>query len=141
MRTHWRSIEPGATALAALNATAQDLADIEKHYLKMKEGANNKARQLFNNHDLLFHRALLKASHNSFMIALGDLLSSVMLVAFDATLEEELSPHNVALQEHFNVFESVRLRKPEEAREQMRNIVLCSIEKQLKQANFTEFLI
>lgn len=132
--------EPNAAALAAINANAQDLAVLEECYQHMLAAAESGDRPAFNHNDLLFHQAMLKATHNPFMIGLGDLLSSVMLSAFDATLEEELSPDGVALKEHYDVFEAVRMRDPKIAREQMRAIVLLAVEKLLGKTNFTEFL-
>jgi GntR family transcriptional regulator, galactonate operon transcriptional repressor len=132
--------EPNAAALAAMHASAQDLAVVEQCFQRMQAAAESDDRSAFNQNDLLFHQALLKASHNPFMIALGDLLAAVMLASFDATLEEKLTPQGAALEEHFNVFEAVRLRKPKQAKKQMRLIVLMAIDKLVDDTDFTSVL-
>ncbi|ELR63192.1 Transcriptional regulator, GntR family [Photobacterium marinum] len=123
--------EPNIAALAALNATGRDLAEMEVGYEMMRDGRDNGCREQFNQGDIYFHRAIIMAAHNPFLVGLGDLLIATMELSFSNTLEDDVSLSGPALQEHWDVLEAIRLRNAKTARQRMREIVLASMRKVL----------
>ncbi|WP_104403070.1 FadR/GntR family transcriptional regulator [Vibrio penaeicida] len=125
-------VEPNAAALAALNATGDNLAAIEKSYNMMADGVEKSDREQINTGDMEFHKQLLVATKNPFLISLGDALTTTMAVSFSQTLEQNVTLSKPALEEHYRVMDAVRMRNPEQARELMRDIVLDAISKTVK---------
>ncbi|WP_158969947.1 FadR/GntR family transcriptional regulator [Paraglaciecola sp. L3A3] len=121
--------EPNTSALAALNATAKDLFLMEEACDEMQQGVEQGDRSLFNQGDIKFHRALLIASHNPFIIAIGDVLSKGLVLSFSHTMDKNLPESKPAVAEHVKLLEAIRLRQPDAAREQTRVIVLNAIRK------------
>ncbi|MDP2573734.1 FCD domain-containing protein [Vibrio penaeicida] len=125
-------VEPNAAALAALNATGDNLAAIEKSYNMMADGLEKSDREQINTGDMEFHKQLLVATKNPFLISLGDALTTTMAVSFSRTLEKNVTLSKPALEAHYRVMDAVRMRNPEQARELMRDIVLGAIGKTVK---------
>lgn len=116
--------EPNVATLAALNANGHDLAAMEDALSLMRRGQLEAEKPAFEAGDIAFHQALLRATHNPFLLALGNALSAAMVLSFRQTLEEDLHLTKTAVDEHFALFEAIRLRQPDEARSQMRSILL-----------------
>ncbi|MBD1557559.1 FadR family transcriptional regulator [Vibrio sp. S9_S30] len=125
-------VEPDAAALAALNATGDNLAAIEKSYNMMAEGLEKSDRKQIHSGDIAFHKQLLVATKNPFLMSLGDALTTTMAVSFSRTLEQNVTLSKPALEDHYRVMNAVRMRNPERARELMRDIVLGAISKTVK---------
>ncbi|MDD1783404.1 FadR family transcriptional regulator [Enterovibrio sp. ZSDZ35] len=123
--------EPNIAALAALNATSRDLAEIEAGYEIMRDAKEEMNRDKFNQGDIRFHNAIIRASHNPFLLALGDMLAATMELSFSNTLEEDVSLSGPALQEHWDVLDAIRMRDAATARNCMREMVLASMRKVL----------
>lgn len=123
--------EPNIAALAALNATGKDLAEIEEGYEIMRDAKAEMNRDKFNQGDIRFHNAIIHASHNPFLTALGHMLAVTMELSFANTLEEDVSLSGPALQEHWDVLDAIRMRDAESARARMREMVLVSMRKVL----------
>ncbi|MGD8111709.1 FadR/GntR family transcriptional regulator [Vibrio sp. TRT 21S02] len=133
-------VEPNAAALAALKATGENLAALERSYNRMATGLDDNDRERINSGDIDFHKQLLFATQNPFLISLGDALTTAMKVSFAETLEQNVTLSKPALQQHYRVMDAVRMRNPELARETMRDIVLGAIEKTVKSQSGTEFI-
>lgn len=123
--------EPNIAALAALNATGKDLADIEAGYEIMRDAKAEMNRDKFNQGDIQFHNAIIHASHNPFLLALGNMLAATMELSFANTLEDDVSLSGPALQEHWEVLDAIRMRDAISARSRMRDMVLASMRKVL----------
>jgi len=67
-----RIIEPAAAALAAVEATPDDLAAIASAYDRMEHAPNADALL---DPDLDFHRAIMAATHNALLAHIGNMLS------------------------------------------------------------------
>lgn len=124
--------EPNTSALAALNATARDLYQMEEACEKMQKGVDQYDHAMFKEGDIKFHHALLVASHNPFIIAIGDVLSKGLVLSFRHTMDNNLPESKPAIAEHIKLLETIRLRQPDAAREQTRVIVLNAIRKNQK---------
>jgi len=62
-------IESHAFAVAAANATAEDLEQLAKAYDGMLDAARNQDARLYNQKDVAFHSAVWRATHNDFLEA------------------------------------------------------------------------
>ncbi|MFC3122885.1 FadR/GntR family transcriptional regulator [Agaribacter flavus] len=122
-------IEPKAAALAASHAAGQDLANLERAYEDMALGLRENDRVRINSGDMAFHKSILAATKNPFLISLGDTLTTTMAVSFSNTLEKNLQLSQPALQAHFVVLDAIRMRNAELARETMQDIVLSAANK------------
>lgn len=110
------AVEPYISAIAALRATARDLADIEEAYLSMEQALKGKAGIDFTQADIAFHTAIYRATHNLIWAQLAHILKPAILMLIKRTNEtaDELSD---SLGRHGHVLECIRLRQPEEAYE------------------------
>lgn len=80
------SFEPHAAALAATNASAED---IERLFDLSRDMANaSHAREKFTEIDLQFHFAVLQASKNPFMQSVGSLIEAALLGIFEISSPE-----------------------------------------------------
>lgn len=125
--------EPNVATLAAFNANGHDLAAMEDALGLMRRGQVEAEKEMFEAGDVAFHQALLRATHNPFLLALGNALSAAMVLSFRQTLEEDVRQTKTAVDEHFRLFEAVRLRQAEDARTQMRSILLHAADKSIWQ--------
>lgn len=133
-------VEPNAAALAAVNATGDNLASLEHSYNLMAQGLERNDRAQINIGDIEFHKQLLIATKNPFLISLGDALTTTMEVSFSRTLEQDVILSKPALDDHYEVMDAVRMRKPEEARDKMREIIMGAIAKTVKKLKGTELI-
>lgn len=109
------SAEPYVTELAALNATARDLAHLEAAFDGMRDTAGDPARREEHaGHDVAFHQAIYRASHNLVWHQMGHLLrpSIMQLITFSHHQADSL---NDSLERHRRVMEAVRLQQPDAA--------------------------
>lgn len=123
--------EPDVATLAALNATGHDLAALEDALGLMRQGQTEAQRALFEEGDLAFHQALLRATHNPFLLALGNALSAAMVLSFRQTLEKDVRDSQPAVDDHFLLFENIRMKRPDAARQQMRTILINAARKHI----------
>ena len=119
--------------LAALNANGHDLAAMEDALLLMRKGQVEAQRALFEEGNLAFHHALLRATHNPFLLALGNALSAAMELSFKQTIEKDVRQTKAAVDDHFQLFDAIRLKQVETARQQMRTILLNAAKKRIWQ--------
>lgn len=78
-------IEVGSAALAAANATEQDLAMLQDLVQKMRAGQNN--YRAYARWDLQFHRQLASASHNAMIVKVEELLGDMLETTFSTILK------------------------------------------------------
>ena len=125
--------EPNVATLAAMNANGHDLAALEDALALMRRGQKEADREPFEEGDIAFHQALLRAAHNPFLLALGNALSAAMVLSFRQTLEEDVRLTKTAIDEHYRLFEAIRLRNADDARQHMRSILLHAAQKSIWQ--------
>lgn len=109
--------EPFVSELAALSATAQDLARIETAFDGMCASASDPARrEEHTEHDVAFHDAIYQASHNLVWRQMG-LLLRPSIVALIQRSHHQADSLDDSLARHRRVLEAIRLRQPGAARE------------------------
>ncbi|MDN6179827.1 MAG: FadR family transcriptional regulator [Halomonas subglaciescola] len=109
------STEPYVTELAALHATAQDLAHLETAFDGMRESAGDPLRREEHaGYDVAFHQAIYRASHNLVWHQMGHLLrpSIMQLITFS---HHQAGSLDDSLERHRGVMEAIRLRQPDAA--------------------------
>jgi GntR family transcriptional regulator, galactonate operon transcriptional repressor len=116
-----RIVEPEAAALAAQRGSASDLAAIEAAYDWMKSSLTATA-EVWCEADLAFHRAVVSASHNIVLQALGDTLEAAFRSAVVATERLRQGDTNV-LEVHFDVMERIRFRDAPGAKAAMNRLL------------------
>lgn len=124
--------EPQAAAMAAVYATGHDLAAIEDAWQMMLLGQQQDSAELFKAGDLAFHTAILKAGHNPFLFSVGRALSAAMLFSFRQTLEPDMTLTREAVASHHQLMHLIRMKNPDQARRQMRSILLEAARKHLQ---------
>lgn len=114
-------LEVGAAGLAAERATAEHLAVMSDEIAEMF--AALKDPQQFLVHDIGFHRAVAAACGNPTLATLVEMVSAVMYERRRNTIQRA-HDFNEALELHRTIYRAIRARKPEDAREAMREHIV-----------------
>lgn len=109
-----RTIEPVAAELAATRATAQDIADLERAWIAMRELEGNNER--FTEADVTFHTVLLRASHNQVFRQLSSIIHAALKYSL-STSNKAVERHDEALEIHRELVEALRMRNSNAARD------------------------
>lgn len=94
-----RMLEVGYTRMAAMGATQEDVAKIEKSVERYTAAV--RGGTLHAGHDLDFHHQILEATHNKFVISLGDAVNSLFAESIEKSIavrpEKALADHRAIL--------------------------------------------
>lgn len=112
-----RMVEPETAALAAQNADAEMLAQLQAALLDMARG-NGARTDETTEADVAFHRLLLAASGNALLSGLGACIEEALRASISISSDPDVAVP-FALDKHVAVFEAVRDRDPEAARRRM----------------------
>jgi DNA-binding FadR family transcriptional regulator len=107
-----RVVEPAAVRLAAVRATAADIADIEAAYAGMKAAIEQGGDYVA--HDLRFHQGLLRACHNRMVVQMSKALSALLRTSFEISTTKPRGPSQ-SLPLHRAVLDAVIARQPQRA--------------------------
>jgi len=111
-----RVLEVGAAGLAAERAISDKLAPMAEEVTGMF--ANLGEPQVFLVHDVKFHRAVAAASANPVLMALVEMVSSLVYEQRRMTVERALDLKESA-EMHRRIYQAIRDRDPERARNEM----------------------
>lgn len=123
-------IEPAAAELAALRATARDVANIEEAYEAMCEALASDPDACAKA-DVQFHIGILRASRNPVLANLGSVISAALMNAFRLTNSASVN-YQKTLAAHGQVLEAIRMRQSEEARMRMQALLSIATEDLLR---------
>ncbi len=118
-------VEPPAAALAAEAPSAETIERIAEAYDRMnrfRTGAGDLIGA-----DLDFHLAILGASGNPFLAALGGLIHAALECSFRLSWRGASRIQDNRLRQHREVLEAIRARSPERARDRMAELLRDSI--------------
>jgi DNA-binding FadR family transcriptional regulator len=115
-------IEPAAAATAAKRRTAEQLADLKAAYEAM---AASEDLDAWAEADLTFHETLLRATNNELMVSLFSVIETALGTFFLLSARNSAN-FKLALPYHEKVYEAVRKRQPEVARQAMLSMVAVS---------------
>lgn len=107
-----RIIEPAAVRIAALRATAQDIAEIETAFAGMTDAVENGGDYV--TPDLHFHQGLLKASHNLMLVQMSKALSALLRTSFEISTSRKDGPKG-SMPLHRAVLDAVIAKNPDQA--------------------------
>lgn len=116
-----QAIEPAAARLAAMRASARDVALVEEAYQAMLAAPLDDLAACAEA-DVQFHVSILRASHNPVFAGLGSLIGQALANSFQLTTSVSRS-YVATLTAHGDVLEAIRLRQPELASERMRALI------------------
>ncbi|MHB1133539.1 MAG: FadR/GntR family transcriptional regulator [Chloroflexota bacterium] len=114
-----RVIEAEAASLAALNASDEELAELERavqaHIVETRAGRN--AAEL----NRAIHRLILQAAHSKVLQAVANLiLQDVRLLKTQARIQQAAGMGALAPEEHTVILAAIKARQPEQAAAAMR---------------------
>lgn len=119
-------IEPAAARLAALRATARDIAPLEEAFARMGRYKAAQDFEAFNQADIAFHTALLRASGNIVFQQLSNTIGAALTYSFRLTISRAREP-GASLPNHGEVIERIRLRDSEGAHASMARLLNIAI--------------
>ncbi len=114
-------IEPAAAGLAALRATARDLAAMEDAYQGMCAAPAGDI-VTFSAADVRFHVSILRASENPIFANLANMIGQALLNSFKFTTGAA-KDYRQTLAAHGEVLEAIRMRQSKVAEAKMRALV------------------
>ncbi len=115
-------IEPAAAAAAARRRTPEQLARIKSAYEAMAAAEDQNA---WAKADLSFHACVLDAANNELMGSLFSVIDTALGAYF--LLSARTAVHfKYSLPRHLAVYEAIRLKRPESAREAMHRMIVDS---------------
>ncbi|MGE5557304.1 MAG: FadR/GntR family transcriptional regulator [Bacillota bacterium] len=111
--------EPAYTIMAMHRATAGDMREIEAAICIMEEKIVKGTQSAED--DLLFHRAILKSTHNHYVIRIGE----AILRFFKASIEKPVHDNpDISIRDHKKIFQAFR----EKDEQKLRDAVAASFE-------------
>jgi GntR family galactonate operon transcriptional repressor len=114
-------IEPAAAQLAARMATSGDLAVIEAAYHAMCSAPEDDLAACLDA-DVRFHTGILRASRNPVFANLGNMLAAALSFSFRLTTSATAN-YQRTLSAHGDVLEAIRMRRVDDAHEQMKALI------------------
>jgi len=111
-----RIIEPAACALVAELATDKAIATIERAYRAMDAAGMD--AQAYAAPDLEFHKAILRATENPFLVTFGATIEAALKMSFELSMKQPEAPRK-GLAMHRALLEKIWEGKPEEAKLKM----------------------
>ncbi len=118
-------VEPPAAALAAAAPSRETVRKIDEAFSRMERFKTGEGDLV--GADLDFHMAILEASGNRFLAALGGLIHTALECSFQLSWRGAQRIRDDRLLQHHEVFEAIRDRSPERARERMATLLKDSI--------------
>ena len=114
-------IEPAAAQLAASMVTSGDLAVIEAAYHAMCSAPEDDLAACLDA-DVRFHTGILRASRNPVFANLGNMLAAALSFSFRLTTSATAN-YQRTLSAHGDVLEAIRMRRVDDAHEQMKALI------------------
>jgi len=115
-----RIVEPEACAICAARGTDTDFARIERAYRGMDAAGMD--RVAFAEPDLEFHRGILIATGNDFLIAFGATVAAALRISFNLSTSNPGAPRK-SLSYHRAVLDEIWARNPDGARKAMHTLM------------------
>jgi len=120
-----RMVEPAAAALAAECRSEETIEQIAEAFSRMERFRDGKEGLI--QADLDFHMAILSATGNPFLAALGGFIHAALQGTFRLTWEGAARMHSNRLHQHGLIFEAIRQGSPEIARKRMSELLRDSL--------------
>ena len=115
-----RIVEPAASELAAASASDADIAAIERAYRLMDAAGTDPVA--YAGPDLEFHRAILSATRNPFLVTFGASIEAALRMSFELSTRQPGAPRK-SLPLHRAVLDQIWAHKPKAARVAMETLL------------------
>ena len=115
-----RVVEPAACEMAAASAPDAAIAAIERAYRLMDAAGMDAVA--YAGPDLMFHRAILAATGNPFLVSFGATVEAALRMSFEVSTTNPGAPRK-SLPLHRNVLEQIWARDPAGARKAMETLL------------------
>ncbi|MBU1361003.1 MAG: FadR family transcriptional regulator [Gammaproteobacteria bacterium] len=115
-----RIVEPAASEMAATVASDAAIAGIERAYRGMDAAGMDPVA--YAGPDLDFHRAILSATGNPFLVAFGATIEAALRMSFELSTRQPGAPRK-SLPLHRDVLDHIWARRPAEARKAMERLL------------------
>jgi GntR family transcriptional regulator, galactonate operon transcriptional repressor len=115
-----RIVEPEACAICAVRGTDEDFARIERAYRGMDAAGMD--RVAYAEPDLQFHRGILIATGNDFLIAFGATVAAALRMSFNLSSTNPGAPRK-SLPYHRTVLDEIWARNADGARQAMQKLM------------------
>lgn len=112
-------IEPAIAALAAQNATEEEISELERILLEVE--ALIEKEESYSEKDVEFHVQIAKCSHNMVMPNLLPVIRNGVSVFAKEVQEQEYKQTRIS---HRNIFDAIKNKKPVEAEKEMQFHIL-----------------
>ncbi len=113
------AIEPQAAALAAVNASFEELEAIENALARMEAAENGLDDAL--DSDIDFHTSILKASGNPFIVQLTEFISTALRVSIRYTNQTKGVAGDI--EKHADILNTIKSRNPKKAHDAVKTIL------------------
>lgn len=114
------AVEPAAVRLAAVRATADDIAELESAYEGMRRAVAEGGDYI--TPDLRFHQGLIRSSHNRLLAQMSRALGALLRTSFEISTARREGPAG-ALPLHRAVLDGVIARDPVRAERAVRMLI------------------
>lgn len=112
-----RVIETEAAALAAERATDADLAAMNREFEALSGSSAD--TQAYTLHDVAFHDAIIRATHNRLFLLLIDQMRELLVLTRTISVTVNADRIRESQEGHRTILEAIRDRSPERARQAM----------------------
>ena len=119
------ALEPQAAALAAENARAEQLAEIDNALARMADADQGLDDPL--EADIAFHTSILVASNNRFFVQLTEFISTALRVSIRYTNHIKGVP-GADVAKHADILDTIKSRNPERAKKAVETILEEALE-------------
>ncbi len=119
------ALEPQAAALAAENASAEQLAEIDNALARMADADQGLDDPL--EADIAFHTSILVASNNRFFVQLTEFISTALRVSIRYTNHIKGVPR-ADVAKHADILDTIKSRNPERAKKAVETILEEALE-------------
>lgn len=119
------ALEPQAAALAAVSATAEQLAGIDNALARMADADQGLDDPL--EADIAFHTSILVASNNRFFVQLTEFISTALRVSIRYTNHIKGVP-GADVAKHADILDTIKSRNPERAKQAVETILEEALE-------------
>ncbi|MGO2365361.1 MAG: FadR/GntR family transcriptional regulator [Pseudoalteromonas sp.] len=119
------ALEPQAAALAAVSATAEQLAGIDNALARMADADQGLDDPL--EADIAFHTSILVASNNRFFVQLTEFISTALRVSIRYTNHIKGVP-GADVAKHADILDTIKSRNPERAKKAVETILEEALE-------------
>jgi DNA-binding FadR family transcriptional regulator len=118
-----RVVEPAAVRLAAQRATPADMVALQEALAAMDTAAHQKqGGKAYVEHDLRFHQAILRASHNHMFVQVGKALAPLLSISFDISSDHGRGAA-ASMAQHRKVLHAIAKHQPDAAERHCRVLI------------------